>query len=100
MENYYTRMNLPQPVVPAVQALTLLKGQTALVTGANSGIGLAIAISLARAGANVIVNYVTNEEDAEAVAEESSRLRATRSDRACRCVERGAGASHVRRSRA
>ena len=73
MENYYTRMNLPQPVVPAVQALTLLKGQTALVTGANSGIGLAIAISLARAGANVIVNYVTKEEDAEAVAEEVRR---------------------------
>ena len=73
MENYYTRMNLPQPLVPAVQALTLLKGQTALVTGANSGIGLAIAISLARAGANVIVNYVTKEEDAEAVAEEVRR---------------------------
>ena len=73
MENYYTRMNLPQPVIPAVQALTLLKGQTALVTGANSGIGLAIAISLARAGANVIVNYVTKEEDAEAVAEEVRR---------------------------
>jgi glucose 1-dehydrogenase len=38
-------------VVPAVQALSLLKGQTALVTGANSGIGRAIAIALGRAGA-------------------------------------------------
>jgi glucose 1-dehydrogenase len=73
MKSYYAHMNLPEPVIPAVQAVKLLKGQTALVTGANSGIGLAIAISLARAGANVVVNYVTREEDAEAVAEEIRR---------------------------
>ena len=42
MKSYYSEMNLPEPVVPAVQALSLLKGQTALVTGANSGIGRAI----------------------------------------------------------
>jgi glucose 1-dehydrogenase len=63
-------MNLPEPVIPAVQTLRLLKGQTALVTGANSGIGRAIAISLGKAAANVVVNYVTKPEDAEAVAEE------------------------------
>ncbi|HEY3179997.1 MAG TPA: SDR family NAD(P)-dependent oxidoreductase [Casimicrobiaceae bacterium] len=63
-------MNLPEPVVPAVQTIRLLKGQTALVTGANSGIGRAIAISLGKAAANVVVNYVTKPEDAEAVAEE------------------------------
>src|SRR5688500_6711732 len=63
-------MNLPEPLVPAVQALSLLKGQTALVTGANSGIGRAIALALARAGANVVVNYVTLPENAEAVAAE------------------------------
>ena len=73
MKSYYTDMNLPEPAMPAVQALTLLKGQTALVTGANSGIGRAIAISLGRAGANVIVNYVAKPEDAEAVAEEIRR---------------------------
>jgi glucose 1-dehydrogenase len=73
MNNYYTRMNLPEPVIPAVQAIKLLMGQTALVTGANSGIGLAIAIALARAGANVVVNYISREEDAEAVAEEIRR---------------------------
>ena len=70
MQNYYTNRNLPQPTVPTLKSFDLLRGQTALVTGANSGIGRAIAIALGRAGANVVVNYVTNPENAEAVAEE------------------------------
>jgi glucose 1-dehydrogenase len=70
MKSYYEHMNLPQPVLPSLQHLPLLKGQTALVTGANSGIGRAIALALGRAGANVVVNYVANPEDAEAVAAE------------------------------
>ncbi len=41
-----------------------LDGQRALVTGANSGIGAAIARSLAMAGAKVVVNYVVNEQAA------------------------------------
>ena len=57
-------------MLPTVQTIRLLQGQTALVTGANSGIGRAIAISLGKAAANVVVNYVTKPEDAEAVAEE------------------------------
>ncbi|MBI4902470.1 MAG: SDR family oxidoreductase [Acidobacteria bacterium] len=47
-----------------------LKGQRALVTGANSGIGKAIATELGRAGADVVVNYVANDEAAAQVAGE------------------------------
>ena len=34
-----------------------LKGKTAVVTGASRGIGRAIALNLAKLGANVVVNY-------------------------------------------
>ena len=46
-----------------------LRGQKALVTGANSGIGQAVAIALGRAGADVAVNYVDRPEAAEEVVE-------------------------------
>ena len=45
----------------------LLRGQKALVTGANSGIGEATAIALGRAGADVVVNYVVGADEAEKV---------------------------------
>ncbi|HSB68287.1 MAG TPA: glucose 1-dehydrogenase [Candidatus Methylomirabilis sp.] len=44
-----------------------LKGQKALVTGANSGIGEGVALALGAAGAAVAVNYVTNPDSAQAV---------------------------------
>ncbi|WP_299284998.1 SDR family oxidoreductase [uncultured Mucilaginibacter sp.] len=47
-----------------------LKGQSALVTGANSGIGKAVAIALGNEGANVVVNYVTHPETADEVVNE------------------------------
>ncbi|MEI7760895.1 MAG: 3-oxoacyl-[acyl-carrier-protein] reductase [Thermoleophilia bacterium] len=47
-----------------------LEGMTALVTGASRGIGRAIAVELAAAGAAVVVGYRTGEEEADAVAHE------------------------------
>jgi glucose 1-dehydrogenase len=40
------------------------------VTGANSGIGRGVALGLGQAGADVVVNYVTGDEAADAVVEE------------------------------
>ena len=54
--------------MPSCEILKILKGQKALVTGANSGIGKATAIALGQAGADVVVNYVSNPEAADEVA--------------------------------
>jgi glucose 1-dehydrogenase len=56
--------NPPQVVMPACSDMKMLKGQKALVTGASSGIGKGIAIELAKAGADVVVNYRGNENAA------------------------------------
>ena len=48
----------------------LLEGQTALVTGASRGIGKAIAILLAKEGAEVIINYSSSLENANKVVSE------------------------------
>jgi glucose 1-dehydrogenase len=47
-----------------------LEGQVALVTGASSGIGRAVAVAMAEAGARVALNYLSEPEEAEAVAAE------------------------------
>jgi len=47
-----------------------LQGQSALVTGANSGIGRAVATEMAREGARVVINYISDEDATKALLEE------------------------------
>lgn len=51
-----------------------LRGQVALVTGSSRGIGRAVALGLAEAGASVVVNYRRSEEAASEVAREIGAL--------------------------
>lgn len=48
----------------------MLKGKTAIVTGAAKGIGKAAALKLASLGANIVLNYRSSEEEAIKVEEE------------------------------
>ena len=57
----------PNVVMPKCVANKVLKGQKALVTGASSGIGKGVAIAMAHAGADVVVNYAGNEKAAHEV---------------------------------
>ena len=47
-----------------------LNGKVALITGSSRGIGRGCALEMARAGADVTVNYRSHRDEAEAVAEE------------------------------
>ena len=51
-----------------------LGGRTALVTGSSRGIGKAIALALGSLGADVAVNYVTREKDAQAVVDQLTAM--------------------------
>jgi 3-oxoacyl-[acyl-carrier protein] reductase len=54
-----------------------LHGRVALVTGGSRGLGRAISLSLAHAGAKVAVNYLKNEEAANSVVDEIKSMGVT-----------------------
>jgi glucose 1-dehydrogenase len=64
-ENGYT----PPDEMPPAPIHPVLVGQKALVTGASKGLGQAMAIGFAQAGADVLVNYSTDEQGAQQTAE-------------------------------
>jgi glucose 1-dehydrogenase len=73
MQQHLRECNLPAAVLPARPINKVLQGQKALVTGANSGIGHAVALALAQAGADVVINFVSRGEAAEAVVQQVLR---------------------------
>ena len=60
----------------------LFAGKTAIVTGSSRGVGRATALRLAEAGADIVVNYLSNEAEALETVE--------------MCINKGAGAFAVR----
>src|SRR5437773_8652193 len=76
---------LPAIHMPACDVRKVLKGQKALVTGANSGIGKAVAIALCKAGADVMINYRSGDESAQAVIDEATH---------CGCATNGRAVIH------
>ncbi len=70
MSEVTNSFDLPDVDMPSCGVHKVLRGQKALVTGANSGIGRAVAIAMGQAGSDVVVNYVRDEAQANEVVEE------------------------------
>ena len=51
-----------------------LKGKVAIVTGGNSGIGLAIVLEMARQGAKIVIDYVAHPDATEALEQQVCAL--------------------------
>jgi glucose 1-dehydrogenase len=52
----------------------ILEGKTAIVTGGNSGIGMATVLALAELGANVVIDYVSHPEATEKLEQQVAGL--------------------------
>ncbi|MFT8348161.1 3-oxoacyl-[acyl-carrier-protein] reductase [Clostridium saccharoperbutylacetonicum] len=52
----------------------MLKGKCAIITGASRGIGKAVALKLASLGANIVINYRSNEKEALEVEKEIQNM--------------------------
>jgi 3-oxoacyl-[acyl-carrier protein] reductase len=72
-----------------------LEGRRALVTGASGGIGAALALHLARAGADVVLTWSGHREEAEAVAGQVTDLGREAEVMRCDLAVRGAGRALV-----
>ena len=70
VRNIYPKKDYPKPCMPDLKHNKILKGQKALVTGASSGIGKAVALALGQAGASVLINYVVDDGTVEKMIKE------------------------------
>ncbi len=67
----------PPNEMPPVPIHPVLEGQKAIITGASKGLGAAIALGFAQAGADVIVNYYSDQSGAETVVEKIKAMGGT-----------------------
>lgn len=66
MPGYTANMDpLPDHGEDSYRGSGRLNGKRAIITGADSGIGRAVAIAYAREGADIVVSYLNEDEDAE-----------------------------------
>ena len=70
VKDIYGGQDFPKVIMPACAVEKKLSNQVAVVTGANSGIGKAIAIALGRAGAYVVINYLKDDGAVDKMIEE------------------------------
>ncbi|MEQ5998069.1 SDR family oxidoreductase [Bacillus velezensis] len=55
----------PRPIFDKPKAVKKLEGKTAIITGGDSGIGRAVSVLFAKEGANVVIVYFDEHQDAE-----------------------------------
>ena len=58
----------PKPVFEKERDVLRLRNKTAIITGGDSGIGKAVAIAFAKEGADVVISYYEDDEDARSTA--------------------------------